>query len=140
MDIINAGSSREDVALTKFSHFTEVEKMILITIRKYNSKCSIVVITDNDSTFHEAKRYVLTTQMFNVYIMRKDIDEESYTMHEVCAFCSSGVTDMNLYNTWTLKRGFTIQIKYTSSFKGEFFGARLRVGVYLTNNFSSLQV
>ena len=128
----NAGSSTRDVVITKLSQLTSVDQETLDIINAYDRKAYIVIVTADDNVYHDTESYILSKQMFNVYILRRGREEEMYIMYEVCAYCNAGVTQLRVYNSWRFQKGFTNQLRYEPSFKGQFFGATVKVGLTFT--------
>ena len=125
---INAGSSNRDVILLKFIDFTAREENILSVVREHNMKSYIVILTVNDYVYLMTKKNIVRNTFYNIYLVRIGRRDTVYTLYETCAYCKAGHTDFMLYNVWKLGEGFEKPVRYESSFKGQFFGAFLKVG------------
>ena len=128
----NSGSDNRNVIIWSVSVFTQTEADLLELIRTFSMKGFIVVIAKNEDSFFNLKRYVLKEELFNIYLLKPDSNNPSiYFMYEICAFCESGSNSVILYNSWKHGRGFLKPLKYNHSFKGQFFGANLKIGTLM---------
>ena len=127
--IRNAGSSQSDVILLKLESFTNKQIKLLDEIRMYNMKSFLIVIVDKDDVFIDLKNHILTSVIYNIYVIKKSSKSEVYLVFELCAFCKNGKNEFKFYNSWKQGKGFHSSFALLSSYKGEFFGATLRVGM-----------
>ena len=74
------------------------------------------------------KNYVLQEEVFNIYITKESSNPLEYLLYEVCAYCNKGQHVVQLFNSLKFLHGFRNPFQYQSSFKGEFYGATLKIG------------
>ena len=129
--IIKAGSSDRNVIILKLKSFALDEIKHLQQIRKYNMKSFLVVFAANDETFIKLKNHILTSGLFNIYLIKKSSNPQVYLLYEVCAFCSEGKHLLRYHKGWQQGTGFITPFKFTSSFKNSFFGAKISVGTLI---------
>ena len=123
------GSSNRDVVLLKFDDLTDTTKNVVLQVRKYNAKSYIVILTEDARVFHDMKSCLLAEKIYNVYVIRRGNNLKYYSIYEICAFCEGGVTTMKMSNVWNPRQGFIMDMKYQSSFQGQFFGAAVKIGL-----------
>ena len=126
----NAGSSRNDVIILKFTAFSEIEINALRSVRTYDMKSYIVIIITDATIFSDLEHYLLKNFMFNVFILKATRKHDVYIMYEICAYCNDGKNEIRVYNSWKSSRGFVRALKYENSFKGQFFGATVYLGTF----------
>ena len=85
LKIKNAGSSGDDVVVTKFWKFTAEEGKVLNEVRTYNMKCFLVVFVEDEDNFFKLKNHILSTELFNIYVIKKSLNPQVYLSYEVCA-------------------------------------------------------
>ena len=65
------------------------------------------------------------TFVYNTYFIR-NIGETSYILREVCMYCNAGNDIFEEINRWRSDRGFDLNLKPASSYKGHFWGLELK--------------
>ena len=128
--IRNAGSNTDDVIVLQISRFTKIEASIISLLRKFNMKSHIVTILSDAKLFRELRNFILKKEMFNFIIAKPDNHPNIYSLYEVCAFCTFGKNSIAIQNIWRYGTGFQKSFKYESSFKGNFNGAHLKIGLF----------
>ena len=129
LKIRNAGSSEYNVIILKFWSLTAENINDLEVVRKFNMKSYLIVFVGNDQIYSELRNHILTSELFNIYVVKASTNPNLYFIYELCAFCDKGKHALRLYRTWQRWRGFNMPFKLSSSFKGQFFGGHLRVGL-----------
>ena len=129
--IENAGSSDRNIIILKFQTFSVIDMMHLDQIRAYNMKSFFVVFAEDGETFSNLQSYILKTKLFNIYMIRRSSNMQVYLTYEVCAYCTKGKSELRFYKEWQENRGFNTQFRFSSSFKGSFFGAKVKVGTLI---------
>ena len=51
-------------------------------------------------------------------------------MYDICRFCMNGKDSIQPVNRWTPKDGLGKELAFKISFRGNFFGAPLKMGTY----------
>ena len=133
-NVVNGGTSEIDVCIIGFHTSTVAETEDALNavgaLRFYNAKSHIIILTETYKDFHVVKTWVLDhLKRYNIYIVLRSAYTESFTFHELCAYCDEGRNEFRLWNTWRKERGFGKAIKFTQSFKGTFFGGTVNVGL-----------
>ena len=129
----NAGINEHDVAILKFEKFNQEEMKILNIIREYNQKCFLVIFSDTEECFWNLKNYILGENFFDIYILKRVRGSQVYLVYDICAFCNSGRHIMKYYTKWKEGNGFINKFQFSSSFKGKFYGADLKVGLVMVD-------
>ena len=78
----------------------------------------------------------LGARVYDVMIIKPSIDTDSYFLYEVCRLCKKGRNKINLINKWNLTTGFTHEVKFLKSFKNNFYGRRVKMGLDIRRSFS----
>ena len=126
--IKNAGSREQDVFILKFTKFDIEEMMMLYSCREFDRKSFIVIFVENEEVFRNLKNMILAYGTFNVYLIKKSADPQLYRAYEMCAFCNEGRHKFDYYISWKQGSGFNKKFQFMSSFRGQFYGAGLKVG------------
>ena len=127
----NAGSSHRNIIILKFLSFSDEDIIVLDQIRAYNMKSFFVVFAEDDETFSNLRSHILKSELFNIYVIRRSSNSQVYLAYEVCAYCAQGKSELRFYKGWQQNRGFNTPITFSSSFKGSFFGAEIKVGTII---------
>ena len=114
----------------------------LKTIReKYNTQPIYLVISYNLSTVSSVVEMIRkidysntiiafthsSNTIFNTYFVSPTVrDTKELALSEVCMFCNKGQDVIEKTNTWREQTGFTSPFSLAKSFKGQFFGAKVR--------------
>ena len=77
------------------------------------------------------KEHILTSQVFNIYVIRRFPDSRVQLVYEMCAYCAQGKHKLKFYKGWQKGRGFLSPFRFSSSFKQSFFGAKIRIGTIM---------
>ena len=129
--IKNVGSSQRNIIIFKLASSSNEDVATLNQIRAYNMKSFLVVFAANAEIFLKLKHYILTSDLFNIYVIKEFPDNHVQLVYEVCAYCNDGKHKLEFYNGWQQSRGFLIPFKFSSSFKKSFYGAKIRVGTVI---------
>ena len=129
LKVENAGNNAHNVFILKLNSSSPDAFNILDEIRQYNKKSFLLVFIDNENVFLQLKNRILAPYIFNIYLVNQSFKSKVYFIYEVCAYCEGGKHQLRVSNTWKNSRGFNTSFKFTSSFKGQFFNAELKVAL-----------
>ena len=127
----NAGSRENDVFILKLTNFSPKEIKALNVIKEYNQKSYMIIFVEEKELFNKLKNQIssIHNHIFNIYLMKRVVDSEVYLVYEMCAFCNSGQHALKFSNRWEEGKGFGKKFQFFPSFKGQFQGADVKVGL-----------
>ena len=128
---IKTVSDKDTIIILGFNSCTNVDFHLLINVKRICEKCFTIIALRNVNCFDFLKNYLIENELFNVYIFKRLTMSEGYLIHKVCAFCNFGKHELEFCNSWYHGKGFKNQFKLESSFKGRFYGAKIKVGLQL---------
>ena len=124
--IKNAGSSESNIIIWKQASLSSNEDVeILDYIRSYNMKSYLVVFAGNDEIFSKLKDHILSSELFNIYVIKEFSNNQVQLIYEVCAYCSKGKHELQFYNGWKQSRGFLHPFKSPLALKEAFMEQKL---------------
>ena len=95
----------------------------------YDAKSWLILLINDEDTFMKVTSHVITREIFNIYLIKRSANPEIYLIYDVCAFCFQGKHQVRFINGWKQSGRLQGPFKFSSSFKGQFFGAHLKVGL-----------
>ena len=101
---------------------------LIKSIKQADSQVKVAVIYKAKI---DVKRVFAALATNNIYIFNPSSGTEeatTYSQYEVCQFCNQGVDVVMLTNTWRPGVGFKHTVRLDDSFKGNFYGATLKMG------------
>ena len=102
------------------------EKVLKIVkiLRKFQKSAAILIV---HQTPHVTIQKFKTYDIYHIFFLVPVHTEESYLIYEICQFCNKGKNKINIINKWTVPGMFESKLVFPPSFKGEFFGAHLKI-------------
>ena len=128
-------SEENIVVILIFNTCTHFEFHLLTFVKKYCNKCFIILALRYIKCFDSLKNHMIQKELFNIYILKSLPKSNEYFIYEMCAFCNNGKHELKLSNIWYRKRGFKTKFTLEPSFKGNFYGAQLKVGLEIRKPF-----
>ena len=125
----NGGSNQRDIVILSISYFNREVSTIINDIREYDALSYILVLVAGEDSYLSLKFHILAEEIYNIYIAKKSTHRGIYLFYEVCAFCNAGKTEIKFFNSWNRGEGFGRMFKFKSSFRGQFFGAKIKSGL-----------
>ena len=99
----------------------------IIQFTDYTKKIMLVTFLD-----FQPEDFYLDHLFFDVFVMIPDINYQRFQMFEICRFCEKGADHILTANSWKYSQGFEYPLDLISSFRGNFYGTSLSMGLLMS--------
>ena len=129
LKVLNLKQNRNSfyILLLDDQHHEKIKLVDKIQSVDYQSKIAIIYRKSIDVV-----GYYKNLGIYNIfmYVVDNYKFDASYRIYDVCRFCFHGEDKVELVNTWRYKSGFMGPVRFRNSFRGNAYGAPLRMGTY----------
>ena len=127
--LLNIKLNRQSFYILLLDNHQEVVELIKqIQLIDWDSKIAVIY----PEGFEDVRIYE-DLKIYNIYLFVEDAyrDDASYRIYDICRFCGEDSTDLiNFMGTWKMKTGFKKMFTFQASFRGNFFGKEVGMGLF----------